>query len=156
VLAPWLERMIALKREQAACRSPGLDAYDALLDDYEPGCRWAALAALFAELRAEIVPLVRACGQSATRPDDHVGKRLLWKDQLGCNVEGLCLGPRLGAARRAVLAVADNNGIGTPNQVIAFVLEEAADEMSLPMVAGSAILVALLAVAGLTLYRLGR
>jgi hypothetical protein len=52
--------------------------------------------------------------------------------------------------------VADNNGIGTPNQVIAFVLEEAADEMSLPMVAGSAILVALLAVAGLTLYRLGR
>jgi hypothetical protein len=71
-------------------------------------------------------------------------------------VEGLCLGPRLGAARRAVLAVADNNGIGTPNQVIAFVLEEAADEMSLPMVAGSAILVALLAVAGLTLYRLGR
>jgi len=70
VLAAWLERMIALKREQAACRSPGLDAYDALLDDYEPGCRWPAVAALFAELRAEIVPLVRACGESATRPDD--------------------------------------------------------------------------------------
>ena len=95
-------------------------------------------------------------GSAAERPEDHVGKRLLWNDQLGCNVEGLCLGPRLGGSRRAVLAVADNNGIGTPNQVIAFVLEEAANEMSLPMVAGSAILVALLAVAGLTLYRLGR
>jgi carboxypeptidase Taq len=70
MLAPWLERMIALKREQAACRSPELDAYDALLDDYEPGCRWPAVAALFAALRAEIVPLVRACGESATRPDD--------------------------------------------------------------------------------------
>jgi carboxypeptidase Taq len=70
VLAPWLQRMIDLKREQAACRSPRLDAYDALLDDYEPGCRGAAVAALFAGLRAEIVPLVRACAASSRRPDD--------------------------------------------------------------------------------------
>jgi len=70
ILAPWLDRMVALKREQAACRSPGLDVYDALLDDYEPGCRWPDVAALFATLRAEIVPLVRACVESATRPDD--------------------------------------------------------------------------------------
>jgi hypothetical protein len=94
--------------------------------------------------------------KAAERVADHVGKALLWKDQLGSNVEGLCLGPKLGGSRRALLAVADNNGIGTPNQVIGFVLEEAADQMSLPTVAGSAILIALVAIAGLTLYRLWR
>jgi len=94
--------------------------------------------------------------KAAERTADHVGKALLWKDQLGSNVEGLCLGPKLGGSRRALLAVADNNGIGTPNQVIGFVLEEAADEMSLPMVAGGAILTAMVAIAGLTLYRLWR
>ena len=60
----------------------------------------------------------------ATQVEQHVGKELLWKDQLGCNIEGLCLGPALGNTRRSLLAIADNNGIGTPNQVVGFVLDE--------------------------------
>ena len=43
----WLERMFALKREQAACQLPDLDPYDALMDDYEPGAPLAAIAARF-------------------------------------------------------------------------------------------------------------
>jgi carboxypeptidase Taq len=70
VLEPWLTRTFALKREQAACRSPGLDAYDALLDDYEPGCRWRELAGLFGALRESLVPFARACLASSVRPDD--------------------------------------------------------------------------------------
>ena len=71
-LEPWIERVFALKREQAACQRPDLDAYDALLDDYEPGGRWRAIAPRFAELRERIVPLVRACAAATRRPDDRV------------------------------------------------------------------------------------
>jgi carboxypeptidase Taq len=76
LLAPWLERMFALKREQAACQLPDLDPYDSLMDDYEPGARWQAIAALFARLREGIVPLVQACTTASRRPDDGVLRRM--------------------------------------------------------------------------------
>ena len=69
---PWLERVFALKREQAACQRPDLDPYDALLDDYEPGGRWRAIAPRFADLRSRIVPLVQACAGATRRPDDRI------------------------------------------------------------------------------------
>ncbi|MFM8890453.1 MAG: carboxypeptidase M32 [Planctomycetia bacterium] len=74
-LEPWLERVFALKRELAACRSPGGDPYDDLLDDYEPGGQWRSIAELFARLRGAIVPLVQECVGSARRPDDAVVRR---------------------------------------------------------------------------------
>jgi carboxypeptidase Taq len=67
--------MFALKREQAACQLPDLDPYDALLDDYEPGGRWREIAAVFARLRDQLVPFVRACVESPVRPDDAVLRR---------------------------------------------------------------------------------
>lgn len=72
MLAPWIEKVFSLKRVQAACQRPDLDVYDALLDDYEPGGRWRAIAPRFDDLRARLVPLVQACGQATTRPDDRV------------------------------------------------------------------------------------
>jgi carboxypeptidase Taq len=75
LLAPWLERMFALKKEQAACQLPDLDPYDSLMDDYEPGARWRVIDALFARLREGIVPLVQACTTAARRPDDAVLRR---------------------------------------------------------------------------------
>jgi carboxypeptidase Taq len=75
VLAPWLERMFALKREQAACQLPEADRYDSLMDDYEPGARWPAVAERFARLRAGIVPLVQACGAAKKRPSDALMRR---------------------------------------------------------------------------------
>jgi carboxypeptidase Taq len=74
-LAPWLEKVFALKREQAACQRPDLDPYDSLLDDYEPGGRWPVIAERFTHLRDAIVPLVRACGEASRRPTDAIMRR---------------------------------------------------------------------------------
>jgi hypothetical protein len=93
-------------------------------------------------------------GALAEHPEEHTRKTLLWQDQLGCNLEGLCLGPSLGGKRRALLAIADNNGIGTPNLVVGFTLEDQTGGMPLSMVAGATALV--VASAGLVLYRLTR
>lgn len=49
-------------------------------------------------------------------------KRLVWEDSLGCNLEGLCLGPPLRAGRRSLVGVADNGGMGTPNQLVGLAL----------------------------------
>lgn len=74
-LAPWLERIFALKREQAACQLPDRDPYDALMDDYEPGARWTAVAERFHRLRGAIVTLVQDCVGARQRPDDAILKR---------------------------------------------------------------------------------
>jgi hypothetical protein len=58
----------------------------------------------------------------ADRAELQIAKTLLWKDSLGCNLEGLCLGPVLTQGTRALVAVADNGGLGTPNQLVVFVL----------------------------------
>jgi len=56
----------------------------------------------------------------AARPELFVKKRLLWKDALGCNLEGLALGPALPGGAHALVAIADNGGIGTPTQLVTF------------------------------------
>jgi carboxypeptidase Taq len=58
---PVLERIVALKREEAAALAAGGDPYDALLDDYEPGAKAADLEAMFTALRAPLVDLRAAC-----------------------------------------------------------------------------------------------
>ena len=67
---PWLERQIELARRKAACYGvpPGGEAYDALLDEYEPGTTATALEGVFGPLRAELTPLLRAI--AAARPPD--------------------------------------------------------------------------------------
>lgn len=54
----------------------------------------------------------------AERPELHVASELVWEEALGCNLEGLCLGPALAAGRRSLVGVADNGGLGTPNQLL--------------------------------------
>lgn len=54
----------------------------------------------------------------AARKDAVVEKRLLWSDSLGINLEGLCRGPLLADGNRSLVAIADNGGIGTPNQLV--------------------------------------
>jgi carboxypeptidase Taq len=71
-LRPALETIFKLKREEAACLGPGDDPYDALLDEYEPGATSRDLAALFAALRGELVPLVAAIAGSKHRPDTSI------------------------------------------------------------------------------------
>lgn len=91
----------------------------------------------------------------SAQTDEHIAKALVWKDQLGCNIEGLCVGPRLGRNTRALVAVADNGGPGTLNQVIGFALEEHNGGLHVPLVAVGAAAVAA-AVLGLLIYRMAR
>jgi carboxypeptidase Taq len=58
--APYLKTNLELARRYVDCFE-GFDcAYDVLLDDYEPGGKTAEVAALFTELRAELVPMIQA------------------------------------------------------------------------------------------------
>jgi carboxypeptidase Taq len=67
---PWLEAIVARKREAAACLAVGDGPlYDALLDEYEPGARSQEIARLFESLRCELVPLVAAIAASPSRPN---------------------------------------------------------------------------------------
>ncbi len=66
---PWLEKVVVLKRQEAAAVGYAGVPYDALLDDYEPGETTAHLKKLFAELREELVPLVLAIATSRRKPD---------------------------------------------------------------------------------------
>jgi carboxypeptidase Taq len=65
---PHLEAVLALKREEADAVGWAGHRYDALLDEYEPGATAAELTTLFAGLTAELVPLVRAVGESGKSP----------------------------------------------------------------------------------------
>jgi len=58
----------------------------------------------------------------ASRKEAVVEKKLLWSDSLGVNLEGLCLGPVLADGNRSLVAIADNGGIGTPNQLVGLAL----------------------------------
>ena len=58
----------------------------------------------------------------AARQEALVEKRLLWSDSLGVNLEGLCQGPLLADGNRSLVAIADNGGIGTPNQLVGLAL----------------------------------
>ena len=56
--APILETIVQLKRQEAACLADdGTSAYDALLDDFEPGMRVAVLQPLLESLRPRLAKL---------------------------------------------------------------------------------------------------
>jgi carboxypeptidase Taq len=69
--APHLEKLLGLSRERAACLGvpEGGEAYDALLEDFEPGMRVAELRRVFSGLRAELAPMIRAVAESGQAPD---------------------------------------------------------------------------------------
>jgi carboxypeptidase Taq len=60
---PYLERNVELARRYAECFD-GFDvAYDALLDDFEPGLTTAQTTVIFSALKAAIVPVVAAVAE---------------------------------------------------------------------------------------------
>ncbi len=56
--APWLAKVLELKRAEADCVAPGKNRYDTLLDEYEPGETSANLQKVFADLRGPLVELI--------------------------------------------------------------------------------------------------
>jgi carboxypeptidase Taq len=71
---PWLQQVVALKREEADAVgfADGGEPYDALLDEYEPGATSAWVDAVFAPLRAETVSLLEAIRGSRVQPEREI------------------------------------------------------------------------------------
>jgi carboxypeptidase Taq len=65
---PWLQRVLALKRDEAGALG-GASAYDALLQEYEPGWTGDAVAALLEQLRPQLVALLHAIVGSGRQAD---------------------------------------------------------------------------------------
>ena len=66
---PWLEQIVALKREEAQAVGYGDGVpYDALLDEFEPGTTTAEVTAAFTPLREELVKLVAVIRDSGKTP----------------------------------------------------------------------------------------
>jgi carboxypeptidase Taq len=72
---PRLERMLELKRQEAAALGYTATPYDPLLDDYEPHATTAEVDAVLAELRDALVPLVQQIVSSGRKPDASILKR---------------------------------------------------------------------------------
>jgi carboxypeptidase Taq len=69
---PALERVIELCHRYAACfdgTGEFAHPYDVLLDDYEPGMTTAEVEAIFSQLKAALVPLIRAVTEAGPVDD---------------------------------------------------------------------------------------
>ncbi len=67
---PVLERNVGLRRRYIECFDDLDHPYDALLDDYEPGLRTAAIKPVLEALRAGLVPIVAAIAERDEAIDD--------------------------------------------------------------------------------------
>jgi carboxypeptidase Taq len=65
---PCLDEMVALKREQADRLGHDGEAYDALLDGYEPGMKTARIEPLFAALADELQSVLAAIAAAGPQP----------------------------------------------------------------------------------------
>ena len=69
LFAPALRRIVALKRQEAACLGYTDHPYDALLDEYEPGMTTARLQSLFTHLQQETLALLDRIDQAPRQID---------------------------------------------------------------------------------------
>ncbi|MET0262950.1 MAG: carboxypeptidase M32 [Rariglobus sp.] len=72
--APFLEKHLTLAKQEAAYLGWGDRAYDYAIDKHDPGMTAAKLTELFTELKAGLVPLVRAIGASPVRAKEGIFK----------------------------------------------------------------------------------
>jgi carboxypeptidase Taq len=69
---PHLEKVVALKRQEADAVGFKHHPYDALIEEYEPGTTVAELKTLFAGLTKELVPLIKRIAESPRKPNPGV------------------------------------------------------------------------------------
>jgi carboxypeptidase Taq len=80
---PWLEKIVALLRRKAECYgwAAGGEPWDALAEDYEPGCTAKDVAVVFTPLRDRLQTLLGAIMGSRTRPSNAFNEVKLPIDQ---------------------------------------------------------------------------
>ena len=66
------KKLIGLKKQQAEAIGYEDCAYDALLDDFEPGEKTANVTRILAALREELVPIILAIAESGRTPDREI------------------------------------------------------------------------------------
>ncbi|KAA3607311.1 MAG: carboxypeptidase M32 [Planctomycetota bacterium] len=69
IFQPALERLLDLRRRQASCVMPEGSAFDAMLDEFEPGAKQADLEPLFQELIGALVPLIQTVAEGGQEID---------------------------------------------------------------------------------------
>jgi carboxypeptidase Taq len=69
---PYLERNFELVRRYVDCFDDLDCAYDAVLDDFEPGARTADVVRLFDELKSELLTIIRTISEHEDRVDDSI------------------------------------------------------------------------------------
>lgn len=87
IFQPFLERIVALRREYAGYFAPYDHVYDPLLDDYEPGMKTAEVQQIFAQLRPQQVELIRAIGERPQVDDSFLKLEYADQDQWDFGVE---------------------------------------------------------------------
>jgi carboxypeptidase Taq len=80
IYAPELDKMIALKKQQADMYGYDKHPYDALLDEYEKGANVTLLDAVFGDVKQQLPPLLNKIKQ-ATQVDDSFFNRHYPKQQ---------------------------------------------------------------------------
>ncbi len=72
MFAPWLEKMLTLTKRKSECYgiAPGGEAYDNLIDEYEPGATASMIQATFTPLRNELSALLARVKESGTPPSE--------------------------------------------------------------------------------------
>jgi carboxypeptidase Taq len=72
---PWLEKIVALRRQEAAALGYEAVPYDAMLDEYEPGATSQEISRLLDALRRELVPLAGAIAEAHPKRDAVILRR---------------------------------------------------------------------------------
>ncbi len=67
---PYLQRNLELARSYVECFEDYDSPYDVLLDDYEPTMKSSEVQRLFAELKAELVPMISTLTEHSDEVDD--------------------------------------------------------------------------------------
>ncbi|MEQ8769291.1 MAG: carboxypeptidase M32 [Phycisphaerales bacterium] len=69
---PWLAKMVDLARRKAGCYGTpeGGEAYDALLDEYEPGATAREIESVFTPLGERLSAFIKDVADNGTPPDD--------------------------------------------------------------------------------------
>jgi carboxypeptidase Taq len=68
--APYLEKIVLLKRQEAECVGHEGSPYNALLDEYETKMTTEKLDKIFTRLKQELVPIIRAIKESSVKIDE--------------------------------------------------------------------------------------
>jgi carboxypeptidase Taq len=80
--APFIEKHLELARREAAAVGWGDRPYDFAIDQHDPGFTAERIEGLFAELKAGLVPLVKAIAESPVKPPADVFRGFPVDDQL--------------------------------------------------------------------------